>query len=91
MLSGFATAAVALVIGILIYLVIGGYSGGSSHTNVAPVLFPVAFLVFLIVGLPTILVCALSWAGFAISARRERRKRDGPAPDEPASRAGTDL
>ena len=70
MLAVLATAGVAAIIGLVIYFFIGGYSGGNSPTNIAPVLFPIALGLFVFVGLPAILICALLWIGFAWSSRR---------------------
>lgn len=74
-LSVLASAAVAAIVGLVVYLFIGGYSGGDSPTNIAPVLFPIAILLFVGAGLPAMLICALLWAGFS---RSSRRRGDGP-------------
>ena len=78
-LSVLASAAVATIMGFVVYLFIGGYSGGDSPTNIAPVLFPIAILLFLVAGLPAMLICALLWAGFSRSSRR----RSASGPDRP--------
>ncbi len=81
-LSVLASAAVAVILGFVVYLFVGAYSGGGSPTNVAPVLFPVAILLFIVAGLPAMLVCGLLWAGYTRSTRR----RDRPdAPGRPQS------
>ena len=72
-LSVVASAVAAVVLGFVAYLFIGGYSGGSSPTSVTPVLFPIAILLFVLVGLPSLLLCGLMWAGYSLSTRRRRR------------------
>jgi hypothetical protein len=79
-LSVVASAEVAAVLVFVAYLFIGGYSGGSSPTSVAPVLFPIAILIFLAAGLPSMLICGLLWAGFSISSRRRDRASAPGAP-----------
>jgi uncharacterized membrane protein YtjA (UPF0391 family) len=71
-LSVLTSALVAGVLGLVVYLFIGGYSGGSSPTNVAPVLFPVAILLFVVAGLPSMLLCGVMWAGYLLSTRRRK-------------------
>ncbi len=56
--------------GFFVHLIVGGYSGGSSPTSVAPMLFPVAFLFFLVVQIPATLVCALLWLGYRVASAR---------------------
>lgn len=68
-----ASAAVALVFGFAVYLFATGYSGGSNPQSVAALAIPLSFLVWIFVGLPTALVCALAWAGYFAAARRSRR------------------
>jgi hypothetical protein len=68
-LSVLATAGVAAIIGLVIFFFIGGYSGGSDPTSIAPVLFPIAILLFLFGGLPAMLICVLLWLGYARSSR----------------------
>jgi hypothetical protein len=68
-LSVLATAGVAAIVGLVIYFFIVGYSGGSDPTSIAPVLFPIAILLFLFVGLPAMLICVLLWLGYARSSR----------------------
>ena len=72
-LSVLASAAVAVILGFVVYLFVGGYSGGSSPASVAPALFPVAILLFIVAGLPAMLVCGLLWAGYARSTRPRGR------------------
>ncbi len=79
-LSVLASAEVTAVLVFVAYLFIGGYSGGSSPTSVAPVLFPIAILIFLAAGLPSMLICGLLWAGFALSSRRQDRANAPGAP-----------
>ena len=80
-LSLLASAIVASVLGFVAYLFIGGYSGGSSPTSVTPVLFPIAILLFVLAGLPSLLLCGLMWAGYSLSTRRRRRAGEpGPPP-----------
>ena len=82
-LSVLASAEVAAVLVLVVYLFIGGYSGGSSPTSVAPVLFPIAILIFLAAGLPSMLICGLLWAGFSLSSRRpDRASAPGAPPAE---------
>jgi drug/metabolite transporter (DMT)-like permease len=68
-----ASAAVTAVLGFAIYLFVAGYSGGSNPQSVAPVAFPLSFLVVLLVGLPAALVCAAAWVGYSAAARRSRK------------------
>jgi hypothetical protein len=75
------SAAVAVVLGLVIYLFIGGYSGGNSPTSVTPVLFPIAILLFVVAGLPSMLLCGAMWAGYSLSTRRRTRpEAQGPPP-----------
>lgn len=89
-LSAFASAAVVVVVVFVGYLVIGGYSGGNSPTSVTAVLFPVALLFFIVIGIPAILVCLLLWIGFAVSARRGTRKDSSLTQDGAASPPASD-
>jgi hypothetical protein len=79
-LSVLASAEVAAVLVLVVYLFIGGYAGGRSPTSVAPVLFPIAILIFLAAGLPSMLICGLLWAGFSLSSRRRDRASAAGAP-----------
>ncbi len=72
-LAVLASAAVAAVAGFAVYLFAEGYSGGSNPQSVAPLAFPLSFLVLIVAGLPAALVCAVSWASYAAVARRSRR------------------
>ena len=83
-LSAIASLAVVAIFLLFAYLFIGGYSGGSNPTSVAPVLFPIAFLFFGLVGVPSMLVCSLFWAGYAFSRRRDRRRGEPARPRRPA-------
>ena len=72
-LSVAASAAVAVIVAFVVYLFIGGYSGGSSPTSVTPVLFPIGILLLVLVGLPSALICGLLWSGYSLSRRRDGR------------------
>jgi hypothetical protein len=63
MLSVLASMAIVVIILFFLYLLIG-------------VLFPIALLFLGIVGFPSMLVCVLFWAGYAISRRRDARRAD---------------
>jgi hypothetical protein len=65
-----ASAATALILGFLVYLIIDGYSGGNSPTNIAPIAFPVVLLFFVVLGIPALVISALLW--FAYGAARTR-------------------
>jgi len=69
-LSVLASLAAAGLFGFFGYLIVGAYSGGSSPTNIAPVLFPIAFLLLIGVVIPAVLVCVLLWLGFRAVTRR---------------------
>jgi len=79
-LSVLASAVVAVLLALVLYLFIGGYSGGSSPTNIAPVLIPVALLLLIVAGPPAVLLCGLLWAGY-----RRSRRRHGPADHKTAA------
>jgi hypothetical protein len=68
-----ASAAVAAVAGFAAYLFAQGYSGDGNPQSVAPLAFPLAFLVLIVAGLPAALVCAAAWAGHSSVARKSRR------------------
>ncbi len=75
-LLGFAvlvSAATAVVFGFAVYLFAAGYSGGNNPESVAPLAIPLSFLVWVFVGVPAALVCALAWAGYFAAVRRVRR------------------
>jgi hypothetical protein len=75
-LLGFAvlvSAATAVVFGFAVYLFAAGYSGGNNPESVAPLAIPLAFLVWVFVGVPAALVCGLAWAGYFAARRRIRR------------------
>jgi hypothetical protein len=65
-------SAAATVLGFACYLLAEGYSGGGGPQSVAPLAFPIAFLVLAVVGLPVALACAASWIGYLAAARRSR-------------------
>lgn len=71
-LAVLVSAAAAAVIAIAAYLFNEGYSGGGNPQSVAPLAFPLAFLVLAIVGLPVSVACAASWIGYLAAARRSR-------------------
>ncbi len=85
-LSVLSSAAVAAILGLVVYLFIGGYSGGSNPTSVAPLAFPLAILLFVIVALPSMLICGLLWAGFSLSSRRRDNGRTRRADRQPGGR-----
>jgi hypothetical protein len=72
-LAVLASAAVVAVAGFAVYLVAEGYSGGSDPRSVAPLAFPLSFLVLVVAGLPATVVCAAAWAGYSAVARKSRR------------------
>ena len=72
-LAVLASAAAATVVGFAIYLVVEGYSGGGDPQSVAPMLFPIAFLVLAVFGLPVAVVCAATWTGYIAAARKSRQ------------------
>jgi hypothetical protein len=76
-LSSLEVVVVAMFAG---YLFVGGYLGGNNPTSLNGLLFPLAFLVFFGVGVPSMLVCGLLWVGYTASRRRRAR------PGEPARR-----
>ena len=67
-----ASAAAAAILGFLAYLIIAGYSGGSSRTNLAPLAFPVAIYFFVVAGLPAVLICAVLWICYRASTPTAR-------------------
>jgi hypothetical protein len=71
-LAVLVSAAAAAVFGFAGYLFTEGYSGGGNPQSVAPLAFPLAFLVLAIVGLPVAAACAASWIGYHAAARRSR-------------------
>ena len=66
------SAAAAAVLVFAAYLFTEGYSGGGNPQSVAPLAFPLAFLVLATVGLPVAAACAASWIGYLAAARRTR-------------------
>ena len=71
--SVLASAAAATVVGFAAYLFTEGYSGGGDPQSVAPLLFPFAFLILAVVGLPASVLCAASWTGYLAMARKSRQ------------------
>jgi drug/metabolite transporter (DMT)-like permease len=72
-LRGWLSHAAATVAGFAAYLFAEGYSGGSDPQSVAPLAFPLSFLVLVVAGLPAALVCAVAWVGYSAVARKSRR------------------
>jgi hypothetical protein len=72
-LAVLASAAAATVVGFAVYLVVEGYSGGADPQSVAPLAFPIAFLVLAVFGLPVVLICAATWTGYAAAVRKSRQ------------------
>jgi hypothetical protein len=68
-----ASAAAAAVVGFAAYLFTEGYSGGGDPQSVAPLAFPLAFLILAVVGLPAAVVCAASWTGYLAASRKSRQ------------------
>jgi Flp pilus assembly protein protease CpaA len=71
--SVLASAAAAAVVVFAAYLFTEGYSGGGDPQSVAPLAFPLAFLILVVVGLPVAVVCAASWTGYLAAARKSRQ------------------
>jgi hypothetical protein len=71
--SVLASAAAAVVVGFAAYLFTEGYSGGGDPQSVAPLAFPLAFLIMAVVGLPASVLCAASWTGYLAAARKSRQ------------------
>jgi hypothetical protein len=67
------SAATATVLGFCVYLFIQGYSDSNDPQSVAPLAFPITFLILAYIGLPLALACAASWIGYLSAARRNRR------------------
>jgi hypothetical protein len=72
-LAVLASVAVVAVAGFAAYLFAEGYSGGSDPQSVAPLAFPLSFLVLVVADLPATVVCAAAWAGYSAAARKNRR------------------
>ena len=72
-LAMLTTAAAAAVLGFAAYLLAEGYSGGGGQQGVAPLAFPLSFLVLAVAGLPLTLACAACWASYLKAARRHRQ------------------
>jgi hypothetical protein len=68
-----ASAAVAASAGLVAELFAAGYSGGNDPQSVAPLAFPLSFVVLIVVGLPATLACAAAWGGYSAVARKSRR------------------
>lgn len=71
-LSILASAGLLVLLAGLFYLFAQGYSGGNDPTSVAPLAFPVSFVLFLYFGVPVAMLCTVLWLGFAFSLRRRR-------------------
>jgi hypothetical protein len=67
------SAAAATVVGFAAYLIAEAYSGASNPQSVAGLLFPIAFLILVVVGLPLTLACAACWAGYLRTACKHRQ------------------
>jgi hypothetical protein len=78
-----ASAAVAAVAGFAAYLFSQGYSGGGDPQSVAPLAFPLSFLVLVVAGLPASFACAAGWIGYVAVARKSRKPSDSPATIQP--------
>ena len=65
-----ASAALAVVLGFAGCLFVAGFSGGSNPQSVAPLAFPLSFLLVILVGLPVAAACVIAWAGYLIASRR---------------------
>jgi ABC-type polysaccharide/polyol phosphate export permease len=72
-LAVLTSAAAVIVLGFVAYLFAQGYSGGNNPQSVAPLAFPLSFLILVVVGIPVTLVCAVSWAGYLAAARKNHR------------------
>jgi hypothetical protein len=72
-LSVVGSVAVAVIMAVVLYLFIGGYSGGNNPTSITPILFPIAIAVFVVAGLPSVLICCLLWTGYSLSRRQKVR------------------
>jgi hypothetical protein len=72
-LSALASVVVAAIVGLIVYLLVESYSGGSSPTSIAPLAFPVALVLFLIAGLPAMGICAALWIAYGASVPRRAR------------------
>jgi 1,4-dihydroxy-2-naphthoate octaprenyltransferase len=75
-LAALASAGTLVILGFLVNLFAAGYSGGNNPQSVAPLAFVVAFIGFVAVGVPAILVTAGLWVGFVRSATRTRSRGD---------------
>jgi|HubBroStandDraft_1064217.scaffolds.fasta_scaffold704437_1 hypothetical protein len=65
-----ASAATAVILGFLGYLVIEGYSAGNSATNIAPIAFPVVLLFFVVIGIPAVVISTLLWFAYGMARTR---------------------
>jgi hypothetical protein len=68
-----ASAAAAVVVGFAAYLFTEGYSGGGNPQSVAPLAFPLAFLILVVAGLPAAVICAASWTSYLAASRKSRQ------------------
>jgi hypothetical protein len=48
-------------------------SRGNSPTSITPILYPIAIALFVVAGLPSVLICGLLWTGYSLSRRRKVR------------------
>lgn len=65
-----ASAATAVILGFLGYLVIDRYSGGNSPTNIAPTAIPIVLLFFVVLGIPAMVISALLWFAYGVARTR---------------------
>ena len=79
-----ASAATVVIIGFLINLFVQGYSGGNDPTSVAPLAFPIAIALFLIAGVPGLLISALLWLAYTASNVARARSHQAERPSNPA-------
>ncbi|HEY2508042.1 MAG TPA: hypothetical protein VGI58_16120 [Streptosporangiaceae bacterium] len=68
-LAVLASAGFVVVLGVVIFLFVSGYSGPNDPTSFGG-LFPLAIGLFLLAGVPAGMLTAVLWAGFAFSLRR---------------------
>src|SRR5215469_3032598 len=73
-LAVLVSAATAVMLGLLVYMVI---SGGNGPTSVTPS-FPIAVLFFFVLGVPAIVISALLWAAYGAARTRGSRADAGP-------------
>jgi hypothetical protein len=67
-----ASAATAVILGFVIYLVAESYAGPSGPESLGGLAFFLAVYVRVVFGLPAAVTCGLAWVGYAVAARRTR-------------------